>query len=281
MKEKTLAYAAGMLDADGCVGLYAHRDGHDPILQITNCNRPLMNWFVLHFGGTFKKQHQVGQDIYIWRTGSSKHIARILTELLPFMRVKAAEAKMLLDALAGRVNLSEAAAFIKEHKTLYGSVETDTSRGNQKHNQAYLAGFLDGEGNISLSRFKHPNTVRFLREISVTNECVSVLNMYINMFGGKTRKLKLSGNRRDCYRWSIHSKEAMKKCLLYLLPYLVVKKDRACVMLEFASLKNDSKEPLVRQALYERMARLNPKIQSDLCGDAEKTSDGSPELLTA
>ena len=59
MKEKTKSYMAGIFDAEGCIRIATHKRGSktyfEPNVYLSNKSRALMQWSVLHFGGSFTR----------------------------------------------------------------------------------------------------------------------------------------------------------------------------------------------------------------------------------
>ncbi len=125
---------------------------------------------------------------------------------------------------------------------------------------AYIAGFIDGEGYISLTKRKHFNKIGDWIGISavivISNTHKQVLK-YIKRICGVSSKIydnPQKGNRRLAYRLVFNSKEAT--CLLIrILPYLIVKKRQAKVFINF---KETNKHNAIRRnKLWEKMRFLN------------------------
>jgi hypothetical protein len=79
---------------------------------------------------------------------------------------------------------------------------------------AYLAGFFDGEGSVSMAL----QGGKYLRiEVSCSQNTATVLWMFVRGFRGNIYE----GNR--CYQWKIYGNEATK-FLRSIIPYLIVKR---------------------------------------------------------
>jgi len=92
---------------------------------------------------------------------------------------------------------------------------------------AYLAGFFDGEGSISVT------SCSTSLKIVVTNTDRRAVNLFQKAFGGAIHTQDRSAiNRKTCYQWYMHGKKA-GYVLNALLPHLVVKKRRAEIALIF------------------------------------------------
>lgn len=90
---------------------------------------------------------------------------------------------------------------------------------------AWLAALIDGEGCILFSKRYRGITLQ------VTNTAVSLLNFVMSVTGvgsitrndWKNRKTKWS----DAYRWRIAARDSVLRLLRSILPYLIVKRDKA------------------------------------------------------
>lgn len=101
----------------------------------------------------------------------------------------------------------------------------------------YLAGMVDADGCI-LSH-KSGKIYRYPR-LQVTNTSWKLIEELISNFGGHSVKRHVKGkgtfiNRQDCYDWRIDGNSA-RKLIEKLIPYLVIKKEKALQV-----LINDSK----------------------------------------
>jgi hypothetical protein len=105
---------------------------------------------------------------------------------------------------------------------------------------AYLAGIIDGEGTIQIeiycNRRDRPNAHCFTSRLSVINTNVDIIKWIKDKFGGSTymRKTKFKETRKDTYVWHIHA-DGMLSILKGILPYLIIKKQHALLVIEFRS----------------------------------------------
>ena len=113
-----------------------------------------------------------------------------------------------------------------------------------KYRIAYLAGFFDGEGCITIQRRRNGKgrSYHYL-EVQVTNTDRFSLELYRFTFGGNINPLR---DRRSPdhpgwlprYIWQLEGKEA-GECLRTLLPYLGLKRPQAEVGIEFQEVKEN------------------------------------------
>jgi len=111
----------------------------------------------------------------------------------------------------------------------YKHVNTLTSE-----DAAYLAGFIDGEGTITIARSRNCYTIRVL----VTNTDLDVLEWIKKVVGkGSIRKTKKRyENWNDCYVWALDTTYGGKELLSQLLPYLKIKTTNAILCLGIPAL---------------------------------------------
>lgn len=96
---------------------------------------------------------------------------------------------------------------------------------------AWSAGFIDGEGSISISRQKSPRMKtghQFTIRLTGTNVVVAPLDRLMLMYGGSVYK----GRNRSAANWTIWSKGACD-ALRAMRPYFMVKGAHADLAIEF------------------------------------------------
>jgi hypothetical protein len=99
---------------------------------------------------------------------------------------------------------------------------------------AYLAGFFDGEGCVYIIQHRRAGrTIQFSLEISFTGSDVAPLDLARECFGGQiSRSQDPRPGIKPVYRLRIRSRQAAA-ALDAMLPYLLVKAERARLALEF------------------------------------------------
>lgn len=103
---------------------------------------------------------------------------------------------------------------------------------------AYLAGIVDGEGSIYIGAFStnpKTGTPHYQTNIEVNNTDVGLINWLVDVFGGKTLSYTPNqtpkNSRRPVYRWIASGNRVTHLCEI-MLPYLVIKKRQAEIMLK-------------------------------------------------
>ena len=110
--KKDYIYLAGFIDGEGCI-----RVNNAPRLHITNTNKDIMDWIKDNFGGYLwaeeKSYIENAKTRYIWEISSRKLLV-LLLEILPYLRVKKPQAKLVTEYYNSAVKI--AALICTPHK---------------------------------------------------------------------------------------------------------------------------------------------------------------------
>lgn len=135
----------------------------------------------------------------------------------------------------------------------------------------YLAGLLDAEGSISLKRSKRQNasseTYTYEPIITMGMKYNKILERFVSRYSGSVRYSK----NEKIYRYARSGSMGVKDILIELAPYLIEKKDRAKLLLEYINsvskkvnrLSNgviipySADEMKLRESFYLKMKELN------------------------
>lgn len=147
---------------------------------------------------------------------------------------------------------------------------------------SYLAGILDGEGTVSITRrlrtdvaknaakaadsgYSNANpSLAYCMRVSVYNTNIALMQWLIENFGGvyytKSRSIQNVEKHKVEYDWRIKGAKNHERILLGILPYLVIKKEQAKLALEYVRITmernwKDSQEK--REPLAIRCMELN------------------------
>lgn len=262
MKDRTRAFMAGVIDGDGHIGICKH-PRFTPAIQFVNESKPLMDWAVLHFGGSVRKEKiPSGKDFYRWILYGKKAQINFIQEVFPFLVIKKTQAEVLLRFL----DIDRSDYDPEKRNELFlqirqarksSSVETDTQNSplwfeSKQQLAAYAAGLIDTDGHIAHRLvLSGKQAGAFRSRLEVVNIYQPILHYLKNEFGGGVFE-KTDTTTKQVYprfRWILTDKKDQEKILLAILPYLVAKKDNANGM------------------LIELRKRL--KIQSDLHSDMQ------------
>ena len=124
----------------------------------------------------------------------------------------------------------------------------------------YLAGLLDGEGCIVVSKYRRKDRVGskdyYCLRIKVANKNYEVINLFREVFGcGSVYQNKQSG----VWEWSLTSSGKVKEVLESLLPFLIVKRKQslAALTFELGDRKPNSDRVKSQAKLKEQIHKLN------------------------
>jgi len=245
VKEKTKAYMAGLMDAEGTFSITSciHNTlGHrlyDPTVAIHITDYPILKWVVSSFGGTiYKRKPTEGklQD-WDWRTDSYEHSTRFIKSILPYLVLKKDEAKNLLEFYSlyrQQVPRERHALYIRSQvlKTRIRNDYTQDFLWKSNLINAYFAGWFDGEGTVGYQNDGH--SVR----LSLGNTAVGILDVMKRRYDGSV--LPMSGrpeHHTPMFQWQSDTEETNEATLLKLLPYLRIKREPAKLALLFIRKK--------------------------------------------
>lgn len=131
--------------------------------------------------------------------------------------------------------------------------------------RGYVAGVIDCDGAIWISRENRKPHPHFTLRTAVSNTRKGLPDFFVEHFGGSCRTYSKSSDKwRDEYRWNVASLRAAEVISL-ALPYLVIKRRQAILALEFAStiVPGQSRLPdswrAMRERIYHQMIELNKR----------------------
>lgn len=288
MEKKAWPYVAGLMDSEGCIGIYATKrktkGGKDNFnyslfIVISNQDKGIMKWLVANFGGSyrsfkntrgFSKNHP--SYIFSWKIFGRTNQEAFLLGILPFLTVKREQARIALEFLRlgnswaseERKRLSEECRRLKK----LGTHDVTFERYEDSHRNAYAAGLIDGDGTISSSEFAHD-------VIFYSTEFVSIKWMFSHFGGHFYSRDRSEDKQKTVFRWTMSGRSNKEKMLLSIIPYLIIKRDRAKLLLEILrSPKED------RKALLARLKNFNCPPKSTATTDTPDTSKSEDTVLT-
>jgi LAGLIDADG endonuclease len=155
MKAQNWPYLAGLIDGEGCFSAWKYwndkRTNCAPYYQyscrvnITNTNLELMKKLVQHFGGGFLCKREATEKhkaSYEWRPKGKQNTKLLILAVLPYLLIKAEQAKLILEWLdLGYGSQQRREEIITRLNILNqkGSVETDTLNGDEPMIQSELS----------------------------------------------------------------------------------------------------------------------------------------------
>ena len=150
-------------------------------------------------------------------------------------------------------------------------VDRSTVSRNCATEAAYLAGILDGEGCLRISRSaprrdrKTPQSPRHAALVFVGNTSLPLVTHLRSTYGGSITRRRATTRHREFYVWQLTTKALMLEILRTARPYLLVKREQADLLIqfitEFRSFKGlhrvDPEELERRERIYQAVKALN------------------------
>ncbi len=261
MKDHTKAYMAGLIDTDGTMGIYfLGESGYQIRLAFNNDDQPLMKWIVNNFGGTYKATPpdvRRSTQGFVWMPQGREHLRSFIDSIIPFLVSKKPEASIIRDFVdighaivpEIRQRLSKECKLLKKQR---GIVETDTLRNfldtKPSLRHAYIAGMIDGDGNIGVYQDPAPGTAKAM----ITNQCLPILQEIKHLYGGSIYECK-----KGTWRWQSSRMKDTELLLLGIIPHLVIKREKGKEALSYIRHRfaNPTKKFMIQSGLMSNHER--------------------------
>ena len=300
------AFLAGLIDGDGSITI-RNCDGYQLTTCVYSTSKNLMHWLVEVFGSHYRKMPTEGnrKQKYCWYTYNKD----IVSNLVPHIKLKKkqAETAVLFNSLGGDTNpfaREELMLDIQSANQSYvpaNKQEVDDARSSPveptKLDFAYLAGLFDAEGSFGIQKRNKNGNGSYTSYARISNTDNRVFLWIVPRFGGR---FSVTDRREDKDEgtWTLSGAAGLKgrkdreEKLLALVPYLVIKRERAVLFMEWVR-NNHSMNKEQKREVFLKMKSLNRRgispetnmvdcpengqmIESDLIGDYE-----SAPLVTA
>jgi len=261
-------YIAGFLDADGCLRLHwskVDRSDSDPkmkrgYLQIS-FSQDTSQDKVLHL-----IQERIGGNIgYIDKTRSEtvlrmtgKHAIAVLNRIKKHLVVKKHYANVLLDMSGGVYNRAETNRYLKVQRRIRSLPLPNFPP------RKWLAGYIDGDGCISVRLPKNRKSAQATVEISSSDFDSEGLEIIHKSFGGSLNTLEKG--REHLKRWLLTiSPSKAKQFLGYFAKELITKREQAYFILGCAEMGHYRDGENIKQALKQLKAQPHRLNESNVC----------------
>jgi hypothetical protein len=128
---------------------------------------------------------------------------------------------------------------------------------------AWAAGFFDGEGTLVIRRRPLANTINFQPHLAVEQIDPRPLCKLAELYGGSVVWIRDGRvNARDIYRWRIQAHGDIEFFLGRVLPYLIVKREQAQIMLRLTKTKLP-RGAMMTSELTEKRERLYHELKTE------------------
>lgn len=271
-KEKEImAYLAGALDGDGSFSIikrtmFSEKEKrriprYRPCVQLSNLSSEIVGLLHKHLGGNTgkrKSRNPKWQPQVYWYCTGLVSAGTALCKIKDFLVVKRDRAELLIDfinkclKIKDKKNISLETIVDREKDYLEirrlneeRLVSPDPIRKkplNSSRNPmdwAYIAGLIDTDGSIQISRRIVPSRKNYSYDSRVTIQMQSIKGIdfcfdksacgYCTLIDAS----KLITKQKFHYRWTVDNREELKILLTNILPFLKYKKNQADVVLNF------------------------------------------------
>jgi len=126
LTEEEASYIAGLVDADGHIGLYEQKYGYTTIVSIGSANEDLIRWLKKTVGdmsvtklnpnpGRIKDCNHT-KPMYRFNILAQIDVKKVLEEITPYLTIKKPEAEVMLKYLKGKLRGKEAVKQMRKEK---------------------------------------------------------------------------------------------------------------------------------------------------------------------
>ncbi len=132
---------------------------------------------------------------------------------------------------------------------------------------AYVAGIIDGEGSIGITRVTKPQNKKQIghnARIRVTMTDKDIIYWLKNSFGGYATFEKRPYPWKDCYTWTIRDSDIVKRFLDKVYPYLRVKKKQADIMRQMIKTFENSSYNMVQNFSHNHYFGVHREIKEEI-----------------
>ena len=137
----------------------------------------------------------------------------------------------------------------------YNTKQKTTVRKLSMKNRSYIAGIIDGDGCIKLSK----NRKGFVTVVQVSNSSIELIKWLKEKIGDFYIEVREPAKYKDGYNhkkirrtFSINSKIDVKNLLSQIINYLIIKKEKARIVLRYLDGEIDGKKgyELMKKVVY-------------------------------
>lgn len=124
-----------------------------------------------------------------------------------------------------------------------------------KERIAYFAGIVDGEGCVTIVKYKYPTHVQHNLSLHIANNNLNLINWVIGNFGGNLIIVKQPNYSKNSYvvRW--YRRDDILEILTWIYPYLIIKKKIVRIILKKWPRWGRA-EPKLRHMIYKKVRKL-------------------------
>lgn len=290
--KNTLSYIAGYIDGDGCFFLCKEKNPlkYRAHIIISSTNKEVLETFHVSFGGSIyltSKRFDHWKRTYHWMI-RGKFALEFSYEIIDFLIEKKGDALIFIDYVnqSSKITKQELIKTMNTHRENIRRIDESVIKELRSIKKVgftdildfpYLAGFIDAECCLSISKYKPKNRPNFTYKISLQCNNANPIIFYwlIERLGGSISHVKRNHKNpkhRDQITWIVTG-NPLAEILPKLLPFLRTKKPVCEKLIEFhkTTLPNggdrqskefkDSYNAILasRERIVEEIHKLNSK----------------------
>ncbi|MCK5605455.1 hypothetical protein KAR91_26420 [Candidatus Pacearchaeota archaeon] len=241
-----LGWLAGIIDAEGSIRVARgkcvdnrkkgrYKNKYERIIRIASCDNTIIpevsNLLSLKYT-TLNRVTAAGNKIYHILLSDTKLIETILSKIIPYIYIKQPHAKLLLKSLKIKKGTYYTDKEIEEYDNIIRQVAQLNERGvgayiddqPRKHvfSYAWLAGLIDGDGCISIGKWKFKNKDGGSRYVDKPYMKISLSHQNtIRYLSDKLHTGILKSGKQGQYRRSTRAVRLLSEKLYFILPKLI------------------------------------------------------------
>jgi len=271
---KRWAFLAGLIDGDGSFSIrYDKREGYQLCVSVYSTSRNLMNWLVEVFGGQFRNMPTKGnrKQKYAWYSGESS----IPRNVAPYLVIKKSQAESSISFFELGSERNPAAredlmSDIQKANDFYCPVNNQDVQNARlqpinpsKLDWAYLAGLFDAEGSFGIFKRRQKGRGAYTSTARISNTDNRVFLWIVPRFGGGFSVTDRKDDKSEGV-WTLSEprglkgRQTRKDKLLCLIPYLIIKKERAVLFMEWVD-NNHQMTKAEKLDCFLKMRALNKR----------------------
>ena len=226
------AYIAGLIDGEGCIQLRKPFQNWNKVwgvVQISNTDKRLIDWLqeTVREGRirTPQRRSVAHRQLYLW-TISIVPARTLLTQCLPYLRAKQAQAELFINAT--KFNIAESVRVLRIlnkrgtnrfDETAVANFDPQTVRSLDMEELAYLSAIVDGEGSFVFCHKRYKDKIHKWITLTVANASRKLMEFLNGTgFGRICIKRPQSERHKPSYVWAVGQKQ-----LRQLLPEMTLK----------------------------------------------------------
>jgi hypothetical protein len=288
INKTNLSYLAGYIDGDGCFFINSftnkNRTTHKfpQTIIIASANKEVLDWCKQLYGGFINTKYSVPKGhkpMHYYRLSKFRAIP-ITKKIYPYLVERREEAQIFIDFAASKnvkekFNLISKMHILKETMNLVSKSHIEEFKELKNtitptiEDFAYLAGFIDAECSLCISKYKPKNRPNYTYKILLqcNNTKTPVFKWLLQRFGGHINFIDRQKYKfKDQLCWRLSGK-ALSKILNKIYQFLKHKKPVCEQLIEFYSttlINGGARHTEIFRSQYAEILKTREKIVTNV-----------------